>query len=88
MRKIDDLELNNTDAETNEIYTEEQEALAKAMSSYYKRIQEYELSEKDFYPPEDKRVFRSGVNDIPNGDNFNDYCEYFYENYGEDLFDE
>ena len=47
----------------------------------------YELSEKDFYPPEDKRVFRSGVNDIAGGDNFEDYAEYFYNNYADELFD-
>ena len=47
----------------------------------------YELSEKDFYPPEDKRYYRSGVNNIVGGDNFADYAEYFFDTYGEELFD-
>ena len=47
----------------------------------------YELSEKDFYPPEDKRYYCSGVKDIFGGDNFADYAEYFFDTYGEELFD-
>ena len=39
----------------------------------------YVLSEKDFYPPEDTRVLRSGVNDIVGGDNFADYSESFFD---------
>lgn len=46
-----------------------------------------ELSEKDFYPPEDKRKFRSGVSDIYGGDNYSDYLEDFCEEYGEEIFD-
>ena len=51
------------------------------------QIDYYELSEKDFYPPEDKRVFKSGVEDINNGDNFEDYSKWFYDNYEDELFD-
>ena len=47
----------------------------------------YELSEKDFYPPEDTRYYRSGVADIKGGDNFADYAEYFFDAYGEEIFD-
>ena len=47
----------------------------------------YELSEKDFYPPEDTRYYRSGVADIEGGDNFADYAEYFFDNYGKEIFD-
>lgn len=53
----------------------------------YYPIDYCELSEKDFYPPEDKRVFKSGVEDINNGDNFEDYSKWFYENYEDELFD-
>lgn len=35
------------------------------------------LSEKDFYPPSDDRKIKSGVNDIYNGDNFEEYLEYY-----------
>lgn len=47
----------------------------------------YELTEEDFYPPEDKRVYRSGIKDIVGGDNFGDYAEWFYDNYEDELFD-
>lgn len=47
-----------------------------------------ELTEEDFYPPEDNRFLQSGLNDIPNGDNFVDYESYFFETYEEELFDE
>lgn len=47
----------------------------------------YEISEEDFYPPEDNRLFRSGVKDIRGGDNFAEYVESFFELYGEELFD-
>lgn len=50
-------------------------------------IDYYEITEKDFYPPEDKRFFYSGVEDIPYGDNFLDYINWFYENYEIDIFD-
>ena len=46
-----------------------------------------ELSEKDFYPPEDKRVFRSCVYNIYGGDNYYDYINDFYDKYGEEIFD-
>ena len=47
----------------------------------------YEITEKDFYPPEDKRVFQSGIEDIDGGDNFADYIELFYDNYENEIFD-
>ena len=46
----------------------------------------YELSEKDFYPPEDTRYYRSGVKDIEGGDNFADYAKYFFDTYGKEIF--
>ena len=47
----------------------------------------YELSEKDFYPPEDTRYYQSGVEDICGGDNFADFVEYFFNTYEEEIFD-
>lgn len=46
----------------------------------------YELTEEDFYPPEDKRTFHSGVRNIHGGDNFEDYIKYFYELYEDEIF--
>ena len=46
-----------------------------------------ELSERDFYPPQDGRFYSSGVFDIPNGDAFYEYAEYFLEEYENHLFD-
>ena len=39
----------------------------------------YELSEQDFYPPSDDRVWQSYIDDIDGGDNFADYCEYIFK---------
>ena len=48
----------------------------------------YVLSEIDFYPPPDTRNFRSGINDIHNGDNYDDFVDAFYNLYYNDLFDD
>lgn len=45
------------------------------------------LTEKDFYPPQDPRVYTSGVDDIAGGDNYVGYVEYFWETYEEEIFD-
>lgn len=37
------------------------------------------LTETDFYPPYDDRVWASNVEDIDGGDNFSDYCIEFFE---------
>lgn len=37
------------------------------------------LTESDFYPPSDNRVWTTNVVDIDSGDNFADYCEEFFE---------
>lgn len=47
----------------------------------------YVLTEKDFYPPSDDRIFNSVVEDILDGDNFSEYTKYFFEMYEDDLFD-
>ena len=36
------------------------------------------LTESDFFPPSDNRVWKSNVNDISGGDNFADYCQYIF----------
>ena len=57
-------------------------------SEQIKELNKCVLSEKDFYPCEDIRCFKSGVYNIPfGGDNFYDYADWFFENYGDDLFD-
>lgn len=37
------------------------------------------ITEQDFYPPFDNRYWKSNVRDIVGGDNFADFCEYFFE---------
>lgn len=41
---------------------------------------EYELTEveQDLYALSDDRVWTSNIDDIDGGDNFADYCEYFF----------
>lgn len=46
------------------------------------------LSEKDFYPPEDKRIVKSGLDNILNGDNFADYLEEYYDSYEDEIDDD
>ena len=46
------------------------------------------LCEQDFYPPQDDRVFSSGICDVPNGDSFYGYAEYFWDAYGCEIYDE
>lgn len=47
----------------------------------------YVLTEKDFYPIEDTRVYESLVEDISGGDNFGDYANWFFEEYEDEIFD-
>lgn len=44
------------------------------------------LSEEDFYPPEDNRLYHSGVRDIENGDTFDDYATDYYNMLSDDGF--
>lgn len=37
------------------------------------------LTEQDFYPPSDDRVLTSNIDDIEDGDSFDDYCKEFFE---------
>ena len=46
-----------------------------------------EITEQDFYPPEDTRLYESGIDDIIDGDNFADYSNWFYNNYEHEIFD-
>ena len=67
------------------------ESLGKVKQRRYPKKHDadyYELSEKDFYPPEDTRYYKSDVEDIEGGDNFADYAEYFFNTYGKEIFDE
>ena len=44
-----------------------------------KEKQYYYLTEADFYPALDNRVWESNIEDIDGGDNFADYCEYIFD---------
>ena len=44
-----------------------------------KNSNRFQLTEVDFYPPSDDRVLESYVEDIEDGENFADYCEYIFE---------
>ena len=48
----------------------------------------FELTEEDFYPPQDCRFYASGVEDIEGGDCFCEYAEYFWEAYGREIYDD
>ena len=54
---------------------------------HIKNLDDYELTEKDFYPPEDTRLYCSGIEDIDGGDNFSDFARFFYNNYENEIFD-
>lgn len=63
-------------------------SLQKTKKQKSKRSSDYyELTEKDFYPPEDTRYYQSGVEDIDGGDNFADYAKEFFDAYEDELFD-
>lgn len=49
------------------------------MSNKHEEQQYPILTEEDFYPPVDDRTFDSYIEDIEDGDNFADYCEYIFE---------
>lgn len=40
---------------------------------------EYYSTDDDYYQLSDNRTWKSNVEDIQGGDNFAEYCEYFYE---------
>ena len=61
---------------------------SKIFNLHTKRSNDYyELSEIDFYPPQDDRLYISLVEDIDGGDNFADYVKSFLKNYEKELFD-
>ena len=52
-------------------------------------VNDFVLTEKDFYPPEDNRFYSSKVRNIPYGDNFNDFInDYWLLCEKEGIFDE
>ena len=51
-------------------------------------LQDNLLTEEDLYPPPDERYLKSGVEDIRAGDSFEEYITYFFDEYGEEMFDE
>jgi len=38
--------------------------------------------------PEDTRYIESGIDDIDGGDTFAEYTSYFFDTYGDELFDD
>ena len=48
----------------------------------------YELSEKDFYPPSDNRCYMSNIRSVCDDFEWFEYCEWFWEEYGYELYDE
>ena len=61
--------------------------LRNRLSSNKLSSEYHEITEKDFYPPEDTRVYKSLVADIYGGDNFYDYVKWFYRHYEKEIFD-
>ena len=41
-------------------------------------INDFVLTEEDFYPPEDNRFYDSKVRNIPYGDNFNNFLNDYW----------
>lgn len=72
------------DKERNTSQSDESNLLKAKLAA----LPNYELSEKDFYPPEDKRVLRSGISDIAGGDNFGDYASDYFNSFADELFDD
>lgn len=86
---MDNHVMGNHGKETEFVNKEDLNNLSPEKISYLEKMREYELSEKDFYPPEDTRLLKSNVYDISNGDNFADFTEYFFDMcYEEEYFDD
>lgn len=51
----------------------------KKNNKYMQKECSIELTEQDFYPPSDDRIWTSNIEDIKNGDNFADYCKDFFK---------
>ena len=48
----------------------------------------YELSDKDFYPPSDNRCYMSNISGVHDDSEWFEYCEWFWEEYGHELYDD
>lgn len=53
----------------------------------FKNSNTYILTKSDFLPPYDDRLYDFGIEDVPNGDSYNEYVKEFWELYEEELFD-
>lgn len=51
-----------------------------------KNIEDYVLTEQDFYPPSDDRCWKSNIKDVIGGDSFVDFCEEFFETLDEEEY--
>ena len=62
--------------------------ITRETKKYSKFIKEANvLNEEDFYPPPDDRLRESYIEDIEGGDTYEDYLNYFYDLYEDDLWD-
>lgn len=82
-----------TDMEKNFVFDEELDLndelneLEDVQDSYSNFRDESDcLTESDFYPPSDNRVWTSNVEDIDGGDNFADYCKYIFKTLEEEKY--
>lgn len=48
----------------------------------------YELSDKDFYPQLDSRCYMSNISGVYDDLEWFEYCEWFWEEYGYELYDD
>lgn len=56
---------------------------------HMRRYESYELTEEDFYPPQDDRVLTSDfeyLDDDGYDCKYSDYGRWYYAEYGDDLF--
>ncbi len=60
-------------------YIVEQKKQRKKYGQILQRHKNVLLTEQDFYPPSDDRVWVSNIEDIEDGDNFIDYCKEFFD---------
>lgn len=52
------------------------------------KYNEVELTEEDFYPPQDNRVLKSYIEDIDEENNFVEFTKYIFDLYEEEEWNE
>lgn len=69
----------------DELFDEEFDQESESQNSCSRDRDGY-ITEEDFYPPSDNRVWKSNIEDIDGGDNFADFCEDFFERLEEENY--